>query len=496
MTHGIIAAPHHLASEAGAAILAAGGNAIDAAVAADAVLCVVYPHMTSAGGDLFAIVWPGGADRPVGLEGAGRSGSLATIEAVRTAGHETMPARGPLTVTVPGTVEAWGRLVERFGTLGMAPLMEAAVAHARSGYLVTPYLADELAAADWLRRHDEAARLLPPLKVGMALRNPELADTLEDVGRHGFAGFYRGATGRAIAAALERRGGLVTLEDLGSQRASWVEPVAFPYRDLVVYQMPPPTQGLCAAGMLRRFERLDRFEPGVEFARELVRVRDEVYPLRDRWISDPSFAAVPVEPFLDPDHVAVGSAAAIPDGDTVYLCAADEHGNVVSLIQSVASEFGSGVVAEGTGVMLQNRGMYFSLDERHVNRLEPRKRTMHTLMPGMAARDGRCWAAFGTMGADGQPQLQAQVFLNLVEHRLHPAEAVARPRLRVPTGGGGLLVEADYPDAGAVSRAVPGGRLLPPRSSMLGHAAALVVDGPGRWRAGEDPRSDGSVVEV
>ncbi|HXM57897.1 MAG TPA: gamma-glutamyltransferase [Candidatus Dormibacteraeota bacterium] len=497
MTKGILAAPHRLAVEVGASILASGGNAIDAVVAADAVLCVVYPHMTSAGGDLFAIVWPAGADRPIGLAGAGRSGALATIDRVRAAGHETMPERGALTVTVPGTVEAWGRLVERFGTLGLAPLMAPAVAHARDGYVVTERLAEHLAgAADWLLREEAAARLFPPLKAGMLLRNPELAATLEDVGRNGFAGFYRGATAAAIVAALERRGGLLTADDLATHRSAWVEPIAFPYRDLVVYELPPPTQGLAAAGMLRRFERLERFEPGVEFARQLVDVRDAVYPLRDRWITDPDFAAVPVEPFLDPDHAALGEAAAVPDGDTVYLCAADEHGNVVSLIQSVAGGFGSGVVAEGAGVLLQNRGMYFSLDERHVNRLEPRKRTMHTLIPAMAARDGRCWAAFGTMGGDGQPQIQAQVFLDLVEHGLDPAEAVARPRLRVPTGGGGLLVEADYPDAGAVARAVPGGRLLPPRSWQLGHAAALIVDGPGRWRAGEDPRSDGGVVEV
>jgi len=260
--------------------------------------------------------------------------------------------------------------------------------------------------------------------------------------------------------------------------------------------MPPPTQGLCAAGMLRRLERLERFEPGVEFAAQLVRARDEVYPLRDRWITDPDFADVPTEPFLDPDHVAAGAAAAIPEGDTIYLCTADEHGTVVSLIHSVAGTFGSGVVAEGTGVLLQNRGMYFRLDERHANRLEPRKRTMHTLIPAMAARDGRCWAAFGTMGGDGQPQIQAQVFLNLVERGLHPADAVAEPRLRVASGGGALWIEADYPDAGAVARAVTGGRLMPARHHQFGHAAALVVDGPGRWRAGADPRSDGSVIEV
>jgi gamma-glutamyltranspeptidase / glutathione hydrolase len=497
MTHGIVAAPHHLAAEAGAAILRAGGNAVDAAVAADAVLCVVYPHMTSIGGDLFALVWPAGAGGPVGLAGAGRSGSLATVQAVRAAGHETMPEHGALTVTVPGTVEAWGRLVERFGTMGMAPLVAAAAAHARDGFVVTEGLAGFLAdAAGWLLREDEAARLLPPLKAGMLLRSPELAATLEDIGHDGFHGFYRGATAAAIVRALERRGGLLAAGDLAAHRSAWVEPIAFPYRDLVVYELPPPTQGLCAAGMLRRLERLDGFEPGVGFARELVRARNAVYPLRDRWISDPDRAGVPVEPFLDPDHVAAGGAAAIPDGDTVYLCTADEHGSVVSLIQSVAGSFGSGVVAEGTGVLLHNRGKYFSLDGAHVNRLEPGKLTMHTLIPAMAARDGRCWAAFGTMGADGQPQLQAQVLLNLVERRLDPGAAVAQPRLRVPPGGGGLWAEADYPDAGEVARSIPGGQLLPPRSWRMGHAAALVVDGPGRWRAGEDPRSDGAVVEV
>jgi gamma-glutamyltranspeptidase / glutathione hydrolase len=497
VTRGVIATPHFLASEAGAAILRDGGNAVDAAIAAAAALCVVYPQMTSIGGDLFALVWPPGAAGPVGLAGAGRSGSLATIAAVRAAGHRAMPEHGPLPVTVPGSVEAWGRLVERFGTMGLAPLMEPAVAHARDGYVVTERLAAFLIGwAELLLREEETSRLFPPVKAGMALRNPELADTLAEIGRAGFGGFYRGATARAIVAALERRGGLLTLDDLALHRSSWVEPIAFPYRDLVVYELPPPTQGLCAAGMLRRFERLERFEPGIELAGHLVRVRDEVYPLRDRWISDPDFADVPREPFLDPDHVAAGSAAAIPEGDTIYLCAADDTGMVVSLIHSVAGTWGSGVVAEGTGVLLQNRGMYFRLDEGHVNRLEPRKRTMHTLIPAMAARDGRCWSAFGTMGGDGQPQIQSQVFLNLVERGLDPAEAVAEPRLRVVNGGGGLMIEADYPDAGVVARTVPGGRLVPPRHWEMGHAAALVVDGPGRWRAGADPRSDGSVVEV
>ena len=496
MTHGIIAAPHQLAAEAGADVLRQGGNAVDAAVAADAVLCVVYPHMTSIGGDLFALVWPSGSEAPLGLAGAGRAGSLATAAAVRAAGYETMPERGVLTVTVPGTVEAWGRLVESFGSFGMEPLMARAARYARDGYVVTERLAGFLIEnAGWLSREPEARRLFPPLKAGMLLRNPDLAGTLEEIGRNGFHGFYRGGIGEAIMSTLERHGGLLSADDLAGHRSSWVEPIAIPYRDLTVYEMPPPTQGLCAAAMLTRFERLGRYDPGVSFARALVELRDQVYPLRDRYISDPDFTEVPWQPFLDPDHVATGAVAALPEGDTIYLCAADEHGNVVSLIQSVSGSFGSGIVAEGTGVLLHNRGAYFSLEPGHVNRLEPHKRTMHTLIPAMAGRRGSRWAAFGSMGADGQPQIQSQVFLNLVERGLSPAEAVAEPRLRAPAGKGGLWVEADYPGAGEVARALDG-TLLPPLSWQMGHAAALVVDGPGRWRAGADPRSDGGVVEV
>ncbi len=464
---------------------------------ANAVLCVVYPHMTSIGGDLFALVWPAGAEAPVGLDGGGRSGSLATIEAIRAQGHATMPERGPLTVTVPGTVEAWGRLVERFGRLGLAPLMAPAAELARGGFVVTARLSGFLHDnAQWLLADPEVGRLLPPLHAGMTLRNPDLADTLEEIGRNGFNSFYRGEVGRRIVAALERRGGLLTPEDLALHRSRWVAPIEFPLRDLTVYEMPPPTQGLVAAGMLLRLAGLEteRLRPGLNFARELIRVRDAVYRLRELHISDPDFAEVDHGPFLDPEHDAGGGASPIPEGDTVYLCSADAEGNVVSLIQSVANSFGSGVIAEGTGVLLHNRGLYFSLDPDHVNRVEPRKRTMHTLIPGLAAREGRCWSAFGSMGADAQPQIQAQVLLNLAVRGMDPQQAVSAPRLRVPTGGGGIWIEADYPGAGDIMRAGLGASLMPPLSWQFGHAQALVVDGPAQWRAGADPRADGAVA--
>ena len=487
MTRGVIATPHHVASSVGAQVLRDGGNAIDAAIAANAALCVVYPHMTSLAGDLMAIVWAGGAASPVGLIGAGRSGELATIDAVRVRGHDTMPARGVLPVTVPGTVEAWGRLLERFGSFGLGAVLEPAAGLAQDGYVITAELSHFLAqAADWLGREPVAYALYPPMEKGMLLRNPDLASVLHEVGRSGINGFYRGEIATAIASAIKRRDGLITRQDLATHRSQWVEPIAFPYRDLVVYELPPPTQGLAAAGMLVRLEA------GLSF-RE---ARHASYALRDRYITDPDFSPTPVEPFLNPQEAPVGRGQTREGGDTVYLCAADEQGNVVSLIQSVAYDFGSGIVAEGTGLLLQNRGVYFSLDPGHVNRLEPKKRTMHTLIPAMAARDGRPWAAFGSMGGDRQPQLQAQVLMNLVDHELEPAEAVARPRMAVLADGVTLAVEADYPGAGAMARSGDDVQLMPAKHHSFGHAHAIVIDGPSAWRAGADPRSDGSVEYV
>jgi gamma-glutamyltranspeptidase/glutathione hydrolase len=317
------------------------------------------------------------------------------------------------------------------------------------------------------------------MEAGMLLRNPDLASVLRDIGRNGINNFYRGAIADAITAAITKRDGLVTRRDLATHRSEWVEPIALLYRDTVVYELPPPTQGLAAAAMLVRLGAGWTFQEA----------RNDAYRLRDLYITDPDFSPAPVEQFLSAGHTPIGATGQREGGDTVYLCAADEHGNVVSMIQSVAFTFGSGVVAEGTGMLLQNRGAYFSLDPEHVNRLEPKKRTMHTLIPAMASRGGRPWAAFGSMGADLQPQIQAQVFMNLVDHGLDPEAAVARPRLAI-LAGGTTAVEADHPAASRVARH---GQLMPPKHSSFGHAQAIVIDGPSEWRGGADPRSDGSV---
>ena len=488
MTKGVIATPHRLASEVGAQILRDGGNAIDAAIAADAVLCVVYPHMTSVAGDLMAIVWASGESAPVGLIGAGRSGELATIEAVRERGHEEMPDRGALSVTVPGTVEAWGRLLERYGSFGLGAVMEPAAGLAQDGFVITAHLSEALkAAAGFLGREPNAFALYPPMEGGMTLRNADLASVLRDIGRNGINSFYRGAIAAAIADAIKKRDGLVTRQDLATHRSQWVEPVLFPYRDTMVYQLPPPTVGLVAAAMAIRLEAGQDFRAAHHAS----------YALRDAYITDPDFSAAPFEPFLDSRVRGSGKAdTTARAGDTCYLTAADEHGNVISMIQSVAYDFGSGVVAEGTGMLLQNRGAYFKLDPGHVNRLEPRKRTMHTLIPAMAARDGRAWASFGTMGGPRQPQLQVQVMRNLINEGMEPAEAVARPRKMILDDGETLAVEADYPGAAAMARSDPKVMLMPQRHHSFGHAHAILIDGPGEWRAGADPRSDGSVEYV
>ena len=500
MTHGIVATPHRLASEAAAQVLRDGGNAIDAAVTANAVLCVVYPHMTSIGGDLFALVWPAGEREPIGLEGAGKSGAGASIRAVRDAGHETMPVRGPLTITVPGTVMAWGRLLERYGTIGFGRALEAAIGFARDGFIVGDDLGRAFAeAAHWLLREADTAKALPPLKTGMLFRQPELAGALEQIGRRGFGGFYFGELGAAIAEAVQKRGGFLTAADLAAHRSTFVKPLAMDFRGFRIHQLPPPTQGLVAMSMLARLQTLGdpELEPGPAFARRFVKIRDAAYALRERYITDPAFAEIPVAPFLDP-HLNPGTLSApLPAGDTVYLCTADEKGNVVSLIQSIAFDFGSGVVADGTGIILQNRGCYFSLDPQHVNRLEPGKRTMHTLIPALASRNEVPVAAFGNMAGEGQPQILAQVAVNLFARGQDPELAVSEPRLRVAAEGTPLWVEADYPGAGELNRAQePPTLLLPPRSSRMGHAQALLIDGRGHWRGGADPRSDGSVEVV
>lgn len=400
-----------------------------------------------------------------------------------------------MTVTAPGTVEAWGRLVERFGRLGLEPLLAPAAALAADGWVVAPGVADAMArTADWRGLLPEAWRLWPSVAAGMTLRNPGLATVLRAVGRYGYSAFSAGEVAEAISRTVREQGGFLTPSDART-RSSWVTPIPFTYRDHRVWEMPPPTQGLAAAGLLRRFETYaPRDLLGERFGAILRRERDSVYGLRDRYITDPDFADAPREPFLDPSVVGSRGGEPPADGDTIALSVVDDEGTLVSMIQSVSGSFGSGVVARGTGILLHNRGNYFSLDPHHVNRLEPRKRTMHTLIPAMAAGGGRR-IAFGSMGGDGQPQLQVQVLLQLVDGGRSAQEAVAAPRIRAADATT-TWVEADHPHARSWLRSLPGAVPLPPADTSFGHATAIVATADGRWDAGADPRSDGAVARA
>lgn len=493
----MIATPHPLASEAGAQVLRDGGNAVDAAICADAVLCVCLPDMTSIGGDLFAQVWPAGSERPLVLMGGGRSGAEATIERVREMGLDALPARGPLSVTVPGTVEAWGRLLERFGSLGLTPLLEPAAALAGEGYMVSPVLARDLSAnAGWLCLEEAAWRLWPPVSPGMVLRNPDLAGVLTEIGRHGAGRFYRGPIAAAIVETVRGGGGFLTEADLAGHRSRWCDPLQVRFRGAAVYEPPPPTQGCVAAGLLARFDRhpAEDIAGGPGLARALLRAAAAVDSLRWR-LADPDLVPVDVDPFLDPDG-GTGPVGAPREGDTIALSVVDEEGTLVSMVQSVAGAFGSGVVARDTGILLHNRGSGFRLDHAAPNRLEPRKRPAHTLTPAMVALPGRGRLALGTMGGEGQPQTQLQILRGLLDDGLDVQSAISLPRLRTAAPPATLWVEADHPQARDILRGVPGASPLAPGDLRLGHAQAVVAPAAGAWEGGADPRADGRVVEV
>jgi gamma-glutamyltranspeptidase/glutathione hydrolase len=504
---GGVASPHWAATRVGEQVLADGGNALDACVATNAALSVVYPHMSGVGGDLFLLHFDAASGRLHALDGSGRAPALATIEAYRERGLAAVPERGPLSVTVPGVVHAWETALGRFGSRSLAELLEPARRMAADGYVVTERL------AGWMERSRETLAADPvlrrwfltpdgsPVAPGATVRVPELAELLGLIGEGGSEAFYRGELAAAVDAAMRDAGGLLRRQDLERHESTWVEPLRLRYRGLEVCTTPPPSQGITGLSMLAMLESDTQLPPGgVEQIERLVHVKRAAFADRDRYLTDPSFADVPVELMLDParewDAVA-GPADAPVGGDTVYLCAVDRHGNACSVIQSIYYGFGSGHVPGDTGMLLHNRGHYFSLDAARANRLEPGKRTMHTLIASMALRDGRPWLVFGTMGADGQPQITVQV-LERVLAGATAQEAVGAPRVLagrfvLSDDVDRLLVEQDCGEEVIAALLARGHAVerAPARDERLGHAHAIRVREDGGLDVGVDPRSDG-----
>ena len=524
---GVVATPHTLASEAGAAILRRGGNAVDAAIAAAATVAVVYPHMNGIGGDNVWLIHDARSGRVRALNAIGRSAAAADLESYRRRGT-AIPARGgAAALTVPGAISGWWQAHrlsrdELGSPIAWEALLEDAIGHAGDGFAPsagqrrvtegTPALFDAGAPA-------EVRRTLWPLfhprrLDGGGFVQRDLADTLARVARAGADEFYRGDVARRLARAAGDAGSPLTLADLAEHSADWLEPLTVPYRGGVAASFPPPTQGFAALAILALLEGFDvaALDEG-DYVHVVVEAAKLAFEDRDRYLTDPATSAVPVEHCLDPARLAarrrrISLAGAMPPvaavpggGDTIAIVAADGDGNAVSVIQSLYYEFGSGVVAGDTGVLLQNRGAFFSLDPAHPNRLAPRKRTAHTLIPSMYLVGGRPRLVYGTMGGEGQPQTQAALVTRLVDRGLGLQEAVEAPRWLLGRTWGeetrALRLEDRFGREVAESLARRGHdvRLVEPWSDLMGHAQLLAFTDGGLVGA-SDPRADGAALAV
>jgi gamma-glutamyltranspeptidase/glutathione hydrolase len=524
----MVASPHPLATRAGVEVLRAGGTAVDAAVAANAVLAVVYCHSCGLGGDAFALVWWPPDRRLHAFNGSGRAPAGLTIELVRARGHAEMPARGPLPITVPGAVDAWGQLIARFGRRSLADALAPAAAIAAEGYELTALSARSLARSTEFIDEAALAVFQPDgrqLEAGERLRQPLLAATLGRIGSEGADAFYRGELGTEIARAVGAAGGVLSADDLAAHRGEWVEPIATAYRDVEVATAPPNSQGIAALIALNVLTELgERGWPGLpgdaplaaDAALAADRLHGQLEALkvawseRDRCVADPERGLCDVDALLAPSHAAAladrldperagrFAPTSPPGGGTVFLCAADADGCMVSLIESNWMGFGSGIMGGETGVMLQNRGNYFSLDPAHPNHLAPGARTLHTLTPMMLVRDGIPWVAIGSMGGDGQPQFMVQLVNALLDDGLDPQQAVDRPRFVAEVEGRGLpLRRVAIEEDGVTPDLLEGLRrrghevfAIEPRAPAVGWAQAIRRGPDGTYTGGADPRAD------
>jgi gamma-glutamyltranspeptidase len=514
-----VAAPHELASVAGLGILQRGGSAVDAMVAVNAALAVVYPHMTGVGGDAFWLVHDAATGRQHVLNATGRAATGA--DPSRYAG-DAIDFRGPASaITVPGTVDGWAEAHARFGRLPLRACLAPAIAYARDGFPVGGSLARfSIAALDLLRAFPAtaAAYLRPggePYREGEIMRAPRLADTLEAIAEGGRAVFYEGAVARAIADAVRSAGGVLGADDLAAHRSVWAEPLRVGYRGRVALAPPPNSQGFAALQILGLLEHVDvaalASDPAA-YVDRIVRATALAFQDRDRHLTDPDHMDVDVQDLLEPEYLAERAdglrepaparalVAPAVAGDTTFSCAVDADGNAAGVIQSIYAEWGSGLVAGDTGVLLQNRGCAFSLDPGHPNVLAPGKRTAHTLTAGMLVGADGPELVYGTMGGEGQPQTSAAIVTRVVDHGLDPQAALDAPRWLLGRNWGeehrGLRLEGRFGSAVARELGARGHEnvtLVDDVTELVGHAQAIAIR-PGRLEAAADPRSDGAAL--
>jgi gamma-glutamyltranspeptidase/glutathione hydrolase len=526
--NGVVATPHYLASNAGAAVLADGGNAVDAAIAANAMLGVVEPMSCGIGGDLFVIYWDAKTKQLYGLNASGRSPYAHDLKLFRELGLTQIPDDGPLSWSVPGCVDGWSELSARFGTKPLAELLAPAIHYAEQGFPVSEIIAGHWAGTEeaFARWPDSARTWLIDGRrpeIGEVFRNPNLATTLRLIAAEGRDAFYRGSIAQRIVAFSEANGGKFSLQDFADHTSEWVQPVSTNYRGYDVWELPPNGQGIAALEMLNILEAYDVAKMGrgsPEYLHLLVESKKLAFADRATYYADPDMAEVPVDRLIskayasqqrkriDPNRAAVSVPAGNPhmeQGDTVYLSVVDKDRNCCSLIQSVFSGFGSQVTPGDLGFVLQNRGALFALDDSHANRLEPHKRPFHTIIPAMVTKEGQPWLCFGVMGGDMQPQGHVQILVNMIDFGMNVQEAGDAARVRhmgsqTPTGlpmdadGGKVAVESGIPEATIKSLQERGHNIVRSPGSFGGYQGILIDHRHGVLQGGTDPRKDGAAV--
>ena len=459
--HGMVATSHPLATQVGIDILKKGGNAIDAAIAANAAIGLMEPTGNGIGGDLFAILWIEKDKKLYGLNASGRSPKDLTLDYFREKGFTKIPAYGPLPVSVPGCVDGWFEMHDKFGKLAMKKILDPAIRYAEDGFPVTELVSYYMhIASKTFNKYPNFKEtyaidgLIP--KKGQLFKNPDLANTLRVIAKQGRKGFYEGEIAQTISKFIIDQGGFLSYNDLKSHKSDWVEPVSSNYRGYDVWELPPNGQGIAALQILNLLEQFDIGSMGfgsAEYIHHFVEAKKIAFADRAKYYADMDFNKIPVEYLISKEYAnkrrgeingtkaaRIVKAGDIENGDTIYLTVADNEGNMVSLIQSNYRGMGSGMIPPGLGFMLQDRGELFSLEEGHYNVYEPQKRPFHTIIPAFITKDGNPYISFGLMGGAMQPQGHAQIVINLIDFEMNLQEAGDAPRIRhvsnqQPTGG-------------------------------------------------------------
>ncbi|WP_244445083.1 gamma-glutamyltransferase [Oceanobacillus jeddahense] len=522
--NGAVTSPHYLATQTGKRILDQGGHAVEAAIAVNAVLCVVIPHMAGLGGDLFALVWDEKEKEVKSLNGSGKSGNQVTREVYKQQELKEIPERGPLAAnTIPGTVDGWWELHQQYGKLKWGALFEDAIHYAENGFPITDRVSSYIQEkADLLSEYSTTKKIFfkndRPILTGELLVQTDLAWAFKQLSKSGRDAFYDGEITDKIIAAMEKHGGLLVKEDFRNHTVEWDRPLSSSYRGYDIYQVKPNTQGIAVLMMLNMLEKNDLVSIGdgtPDYYHLMAETAKLKFRFRDEWVTDLESIDLPYDKLLSKSlseevygHFSweevnrLENLEELPEvdhgRDTAYLSVVDKEGNSISLIQSIFHEFGSGFMPESCGFFLQNRGSHFSLDENHPNTLEPNKRTFHTIIPGMALKNGKPFMLFGAMGGEGQPQTQCAMLTKVIDFGYNMQQTIEAPRWLYGKKWGedsstlkleGRVSDEIFKDLRRRGHEV---EIVEDYSETMGHAQGIVIDHErGVYSAGADPRGDG-----